>query len=184
MVFIGPAEAGTFRCTFSANPELSVRLRHRSSLLYRDGFPAKLTAKESLWSALQSLFALRPGGARDSPRGQEFWGLAHEFRFQQLKFWGTAMELRDRSQEPVCPSVVPLRSYSSLNLQQVASCDFYLYRSLRKFIIKTTDHSTKEQSFTRTQQALYYRHCYQAMETCPFTINSPSFLQKGQEQNT
>lgn len=46
------------------------------------------------------------------------------FRFQQLKFCCTAMVLGGRSQEPVYPSVVPLRSYSSLNLQQVASCDF------------------------------------------------------------
>jgi len=52
---------------------------------------------------------------------------SREMRFQCLgKLCSAAMALRGGSQEPAYPSVVPLRSYSSLNLQQLTSCDFYL----------------------------------------------------------
>lgn len=155
MLCIVPAGAGAFCCTFTTILELSVRLCHCPSLLYWDGFPAKLTAKEGLRSALQSFFALHPVRVR-----LPWWaGILCActwvlFRFQQLKFCGTAMVLGGRSQEPVYPSVVPLRSYSSLNLQQVASCDFYLY-SL------TGSSSSKPQTTAQKSNHLHEhsRHC-------------------------
>lgn len=56
----------------------------------------------------------------------EFCGLQCEFCSGSASR-DPAIALRGRRQKPVYPSVVPFRSYSSLNLQQVLNCDFYLH---------------------------------------------------------
>lgn len=89
------------------------------------------------------------------------------------KFCSTAMVLIGRSRKSVYPSVLPLRSYSSLNLQQVASCDFYLYSlpgnssskpqttgQKSNHCLKRTRHSiigtgTRQQRRAHSQQILY-----------------------------
>lgn len=87
------------------------------------------------------------------------------------------MVLRGWRQKPVSPSVVPFRSFSSLNLQQVPSCDFYLYSP------SGSSSSEPQTTAQKGNHLLYITGSYWAMESCLLTINSSSSIQKSQEEN-
>lgn len=110
-------------------------------VLYWDGFPAKLTAKESLHPSFAEPLCVP--SCRD-----EFCGPQCEFCSVSASC-DPAMVLRGRRQKPVYPSVVPFRSYSSLNLHQVPNCDFYLYSP-------SGSSSSKPQTTAQTGNHLLY----------------------------
>lgn len=118
MTCIVPNEAGSFCCTFTTIPEFFTPLLLPAGAVL-GWFPCKADSKrEPLLSFAEPLWVL---SSRD-----EFCGLQWEFCSGSASC-DHAMVLRGRRQKPVYPSVVPLRSYSSLNLQEVPSCDFDLY---------------------------------------------------------
>lgn len=118
MICIVPNGAGSFCCNFTAIPEFftSVLLPAGAVLGW---FPCKADRKGEPSLSFGELLCF--GSCRD-----EFCGLQWELCSGSVSH-DPAMVLRGRRQKAVYPSVELFRSYSSLNLQQVPSCDYYLY---------------------------------------------------------